>query len=97
MNPRFRWTLLVGGVLAAGLAAAAEAPSRYTFSWPVGPDAPAPRGGSTRGAPVVLTGIGLPDDGLHSPNEKLDLKQLWDGIATFRKFFELMGAAKRGG
>ena len=51
---------------------------------------------AARGAPVVLTGIGLPDDGLHSPNEKLDLKQLWDGIATFRKFFELMGAAKRG-
>jgi len=43
------------------------------------------------GAPVLLTGIGLPDDGLHSPNEKLDLKQLWDGIAVFGKFFELMG------
>jgi amidohydrolase len=24
------------------------------------------------GAPVILTGIGLPDDGLHSPNEKLE-------------------------
>jgi len=29
------------------------------------------------GAPVILTGIGLPDDRLHAPNEKLDLKQLW--------------------
>jgi hypothetical protein len=28
--------------------------SRYTFSWPVGPGAPAPRGGSTRGAAVEL-------------------------------------------
>jgi acetylornithine deacetylase/succinyl-diaminopimelate desuccinylase-like protein len=44
-----------------------------------------------RGAPVVLTGIGLPDDGLHSPNEKLDLQQLWDGIRVFGRFFELMG------
>jgi acetylornithine deacetylase/succinyl-diaminopimelate desuccinylase-like protein len=44
-----------------------------------------------RGAPVILTGIGLPDDGLHSPNEKLDLQQLWDGIRVFGRFFELMG------
>lgn len=42
------------------------------------------------GAPVLLTGIGLPDDGLHSPNEKLDLQQLWDGINVFGRFFELM-------
>jgi acetylornithine deacetylase/succinyl-diaminopimelate desuccinylase-like protein len=45
-----------------------------------------------RGAPVMLTGIGLPDDGLHSPNEKLDLQQLWDGVRVFGRFFELMGA-----
>jgi len=41
------------------------------------------------GAPVILTGIGLPDDGLHSPNEKLDLDQLWSGIEIFGRFFEL--------
>jgi acetylornithine deacetylase/succinyl-diaminopimelate desuccinylase-like protein len=46
------------------------------------------------GAPVVLTGIGLPDDGLHSPNEKLDLQQLWDGIGIFASFMEKM--AQRG-
>jgi acetylornithine deacetylase/succinyl-diaminopimelate desuccinylase-like protein len=45
------------------------------------------------GAPVILTGIGLPDDGLHSPNEKLDVQQLWDGIQVFGRFFELMGRA----
>jgi acetylornithine deacetylase/succinyl-diaminopimelate desuccinylase-like protein len=44
------------------------------------------------GAPVILTGIGLPDDGLHSPNEKLDLHQLWNGIEIFGHFFELMAA-----
>jgi acetylornithine deacetylase/succinyl-diaminopimelate desuccinylase-like protein len=43
------------------------------------------------GAPVLLTGIGLPDDGLHSPNEKLDLAQLWSGIEIFGRFFELFG------
>jgi acetylornithine deacetylase/succinyl-diaminopimelate desuccinylase-like protein len=41
------------------------------------------------GAPVLLTGIGLPDDGLHSPNEKVDLQQIWDGIEVFGKFFSL--------
>jgi acetylornithine deacetylase/succinyl-diaminopimelate desuccinylase-like protein len=41
------------------------------------------------GAPVLLTGIGLPDDGLHSPNEKVTLQQIWDGIDVFGKFFQL--------
>lgn len=41
------------------------------------------------GAPVLVTGIGLPDDGLHSPNEKLTLSQLWDGIEVFQRFFEI--------
>ncbi len=47
------------------------------------------------GAPVLLTGIGLPDDGLHSPNEKLDLAQLWSGIEIFGRFLELF--AEKGG
>jgi acetylornithine deacetylase/succinyl-diaminopimelate desuccinylase-like protein len=45
-----------------------------------------------RGAPVILTGIGLPDDRLHAPDEKLDVQQLWDGLAVFRRFYELLGA-----
>src|SRR6059036_3051779 len=44
------------------------------------------------GAPVILTGIGLPDDRLHAPNEKLDLKQLWDGIRVFGRFYQLLGS-----
>ncbi|HTC24811.1 MAG TPA: dipeptidase [Gemmatimonadales bacterium] len=46
---------------------------------------------SGSGAPVLLTGIGLPDDRLHSPNEKLDLEQLWTGVTVFGRFFELFG------
>jgi acetylornithine deacetylase/succinyl-diaminopimelate desuccinylase-like protein len=46
------------------------------------------------GTPVILTGIGLPDDRLHAPDEKLDLKQLWDGIEVFKRFGELLGEAK---
>jgi len=53
-----------------------------------------PRLGST-GAPVLLTGIGLPDDGLHSPNEKLDLNQLWEGIQVFGRFMERFAEGRK--
>jgi len=43
-----------------------------------------------RKAPILLWGIGLPDDGLHAPNEKLTLEQLWKGIEQYGRFFELM-------
>jgi acetylornithine deacetylase/succinyl-diaminopimelate desuccinylase-like protein len=46
------------------------------------------------GASVLLTGIGLPDDRLHAPDEKLDLKQLWDGIEVFSRFYKLLGDNK---
>src|SRR6058998_673076 len=51
---------------------------------------------ASAGAPVILTGIGLPDDRLHAPNEKLELKQLWDGIDVFRRFYELLGSQESG-
>jgi len=47
-----------------------------------------------RKAPVLLAGIGLPDDGLHGPNEKLNLDQLWNGIRLFGRFFDLMGGGR---
>jgi acetylornithine deacetylase/succinyl-diaminopimelate desuccinylase-like protein len=64
-------------------------PARSGGSIPVVPELQ--RGG----APVLLTGIGLPDDGLHSPNEKVSLQQIWDGIEIFGKFFH--GFAEQGG
>jgi len=48
------------------------------------------------GAPILLTGIGLPDDRLHAPDEKLEVKQLWDGIMVFRRFYELFGSSSVG-
>ena len=44
-----------------------------------------------RGAPVVLAGIGLPDDRLHAPNAKIGVEQFYKGIRVFGRFFELMG------
>jgi acetylornithine deacetylase/succinyl-diaminopimelate desuccinylase-like protein len=35
---------------------------------------------SVLGAPTVLMGFGLPDDRLHSPNEKFSINQLHLGI-----------------
>jgi acetylornithine deacetylase/succinyl-diaminopimelate desuccinylase-like protein len=44
------------------------------------------------GIPTVLMGFGLPDDGLHSPNEKFKLENFYLGIRTISHFFEQYGA-----
>lgn len=61
---------------------------RRTVSVRAGGSIPAVALLSAGDAPVLLTGIGLPDDGLHSPNEKLDLAQLWEGVEVYGRFFE---------
>jgi acetylornithine deacetylase/succinyl-diaminopimelate desuccinylase-like protein len=43
------------------------------------------------GIPTVLMGFGLPDDGLHSPNEKYRIGNYYTGIMTIAHFFEQMG------
>ena len=40
------------------------------------------------GIPTVLMGFGLPDDGLHSPNEKYHLENYYTGIRTIAQFLE---------
>lgn len=45
----------------------------------------------SQGAPVVLCGIGLPDDGLHAPNEKISVEQFEKGVRVFGRFLEKMG------
>jgi len=44
-----------------------------------------------KGAPVVLSGVGLPDDGLHAPNEKISVEQFLKGIRVFGRFLERAG------
>lgn len=41
--------------------------------------------------PSILMGFGLPDDGLHSPNEKYRLANYYKGIMTIAHFFEEFG------
>jgi acetylornithine deacetylase/succinyl-diaminopimelate desuccinylase-like protein len=43
------------------------------------------------GIPTILMGFGLPDDGLHSPNEKYAIENYYKGIATIAHFLECYG------
>lgn len=43
------------------------------------------------GIPAVMMGFGLPDDGLHSPNEKYNLENYYKGIMAIARFFEEYG------
>src|SRR5580658_626354 len=45
------------------------------------------------GIPTILMGFGLPDDGLHSPNEKYNIRNYYGGIRTLAHFFEQYGRA----
>ena len=47
------------------------------------------------GIPTILMGFGLPDDGLHSPNEKYKLANYYAGIKTIAHFFEQYGEKHR--
>jgi len=43
------------------------------------------------GMPTILMGFGLPDDGLHSPNEKYKVANYYAGIMTIAHFLEQYG------
>lgn len=43
------------------------------------------------GIPSVLAGFGLPDDNLHSPNEKLFLPNFYRGIDAMMRYLEKLG------
>ncbi|HEY7212028.1 MAG TPA: dipeptidase [Bryobacteraceae bacterium] len=43
------------------------------------------------GIPTVLMGFGLPDDGLHSPNEKYRISNFYAGIRTIAHFLDRYG------
>jgi len=43
------------------------------------------------GIPTVLMGFGLPDDGLHSPNEKYRISNFFAGIGTIARFLQEYG------
>lgn len=48
------------------------------------------------GVPVVLFGMGLPDDGIHSPFEKFSLQQYHRGAECYAALFEAYGGMQKG-
>ena len=47
------------------------------------------------GANLVVTGFGLPDDGLHSPNERMHLNQYHLGAEMVIHLIHELAAAQR--
>jgi acetylornithine deacetylase/succinyl-diaminopimelate desuccinylase-like protein len=47
---------------------------------------------SARGIPTIVTGFGLPDSNIHSPNERLLAEYVPLGIATSRELFRSLAA-----
>ena len=45
------------------------------------------------GIDTLLMGFGLPDDRLHSPNERFHLPNFYRGIETLIRFMELLAAS----
>jgi len=45
---------------------------------------------------AVLMGFGLPDDNLHSPNERFALSQLWGGAVTAASFMQHLAEQRQG-
>ncbi|GAC1572565.1 MAG: dipeptidase [Candidatus Elarobacter sp.] len=43
--------------------------------------------------PQVLIGVGLPDDAIHAPNEKFDLRQFFGGIETMTYLYDELAKA----
>ncbi|MGZ6886444.1 MAG: dipeptidase [Acidimicrobiia bacterium] len=68
-----------------------DAPCRFTREGGSGPEEGL---GRVLGAPVVFLGVGLPDDQIHAPNERIVLDQLWKGLlAAGELWFELAAIA----
>ncbi len=42
--------------------------------------------------PILLVGFGLPDDRLHSPNEKFNISHFYNGIRTVVRLMDRVGA-----
>jgi len=45
------------------------------------------------GVPILLVGMGLPDDRLHSPNEKFNISHFYNGIRTIVRLLDRAGQA----
>ena len=90
-------TPLDSPVLAAVLRAMGRAfgtEVRFTREGGSGPEADL---ADVLGAPVVFLGVGLPDDRIHAPNEKVDVTCLLRGAETVAYLWEDLARAHEAG
>lgn len=65
------------------------APCRFTREGGSGPEEAL---GRVLGAPVVFLGVGLPDDQIHAPNERIVLDQFWKGLLAVGELWHELAA-----
>ena len=53
--------------------------------------------GRVLGAPVLFLGVGLPDDRIHAPNERMVMDQFWRGLVAAAELWHELGAMGREG
>jgi acetylornithine deacetylase/succinyl-diaminopimelate desuccinylase-like protein len=51
--------------------------------------------GRVVGAPVLFLGVGLPDDRIHAPNERMVMDQFWRGLLAAGELLVRLGATGR--
>jgi acetylornithine deacetylase/succinyl-diaminopimelate desuccinylase-like protein len=52
--------------------------------------------GRVLGAPVVFLGVGLPDDRIHAPNERMVMSQFWKGLLAAAELWHELAAGRPG-
>lgn len=50
--------------------------------------------GRVLGAPVLFLGVGLPDDRIHAPNERMVMEQFWKGLLAAGELLMELGGAR---
>jgi acetylornithine deacetylase/succinyl-diaminopimelate desuccinylase-like protein len=77
--------------LEAAIEAVWGAPPLYTREGGSGPEEAL---GRVLAAPVLFLGVGLPDDRIHAPNERMVMAQFWRGLLAAGELWPALAAAK---
>ncbi|MCU4184638.1 dipeptidase [Acidiferrimicrobium sp. IK] len=82
------------GALARAIEKVWGAPPLYTREGGSGPEEAL---GRVLGAPVLFLGVGLPDDRIHAPNERMVMDQFWKGLLAAGELLLELGGTGAGG
>jgi acetylornithine deacetylase/succinyl-diaminopimelate desuccinylase-like protein len=82
------------GALARAIERVWGAPPLYTREGGSGPEEAL---GRVLGAPVLFLGVGLPDDRIHAPNERMVMDQFWKGLVAAGELLLELGSSVTAG